>query len=142
MVDALLERASELQELQEALVAADDGTGHVVVIQGPAGIGKTALLGFACDCARESGLRVLSARGSEFGRMYPWGIVRSLFAPALAVPEAERAHVFNDAAALADVPLGFRRPTAPLAADADALAPRFRPVWRSRTWRCPCGSLL
>ena len=39
--------------------------------------------------------------------MYPWGIVRSLFAPALAVPEAERAHVFDDAAALADVPLGF-----------------------------------
>jgi DNA-binding CsgD family transcriptional regulator len=121
MVEALLERASELQQLQEALAAAGDGTGHVVVIQGPAGIGKSALLGFACDCARESGLRVLSARGSEFGRMYPWGVVRSLFAPALAVPEAERAQVFNDAAALADVPLGFRRPAAPVAADADAL---------------------
>jgi DNA-binding CsgD family transcriptional regulator len=121
MVEALLERASELEELQEALVAADGGTGHVVVVQGPAGIGKTALLGFACECARESGLRVLSARGSEFGRMYPWGIVRSLFAPALAVPEAERAHVFDEAAALADVPLGFRRPSAQVAADADAL---------------------
>jgi DNA-binding CsgD family transcriptional regulator len=121
MVEALLERASELEELREALVAADGGAGHVVVIQGPAGIGKSALLGFACDSARESGLRVLSARGSEFGRMYPWGIVRSLFTPALAVPEAERAHVFDDAAALADVPLGFRRPTAQVAGDADAL---------------------
>lgn len=120
-MELLLERASELQELQEALVAADDGTGHVVVVQGPAGIGKTALLGFACDRARERGLRVLSARGSEFRRMYPWGIVRSLFAPALAAPEGERAHVFNDAAALADVPLGFRPPTAQLAAGADAL---------------------
>ena len=48
-MELLLERASELQELQEALVAADDGTGHVVVVQGPAGIGKTALLGFVCD---------------------------------------------------------------------------------------------
>jgi DNA-binding CsgD family transcriptional regulator len=119
-VEALLERGSELQEL-EALVAAGEGTGHVVVIEGPAGIGKTALLGFACDRARESGLRVLSARGSEFGRMYPWGIVRSLFAPALAVPEAERAHVFEDAAALADVPLGFRRTITRVPADADAL---------------------
>ena len=112
-MEALLERGNELQELQEALGAARDGTGHVVVIEGPAGIGKSALLGLACDSARESGLRVLSARGSEFGRMYRWGIVRSLFAPALAVPEAERAHVFNDAAALADVPQAVKRGAQP-----------------------------
>jgi DNA-binding CsgD family transcriptional regulator len=117
----LLERAGELQELQEALVAAREGNGRVVVVEGPAGIGKTALLDFALDSARESGLRVLSARGSEFGRMYPWGVVRSLFAPALALPEAERAQVFNDAAALADVPLGLHRSTAQPPADADAL---------------------
>ena len=121
MTETLLERADELQELREALAAAREGNGRVVVVEGPAGIGKTALLEFAGVCARESGLRVLTARGSEFGRLYPWGVVRSLFAPALALPEAERAHVFHDAAALADVPLGIRRSTAQLAADADAL---------------------
>jgi hypothetical protein len=143
MVEALLERASELQELQEALVAADGGAGHGVVIQGPAGIGKSALLGFACDSARESGLRVLSARGSEFGRMYPWGIVRSLFAPTLAVPEAERAHVFDDAAALADVPLGSAGPPRRSPRTLTLWAPRFTAcTGRSRTWRCPSGSWL
>jgi DNA-binding CsgD family transcriptional regulator len=121
MAQTLLERAGELRELRAALGSAREGTGSVIVVEGPAGIGKTALLEFACECARESGLRVLSARASEFGRMYPWGVVRSLFAPALALPEAERAQVFTDAAALADVPLGFQRATAQPAADADAL---------------------
>jgi DNA-binding CsgD family transcriptional regulator len=102
-------------------MASREGNGRVVVVEGPAGIGKTALLDFACDWARESGLRVLGARGSEFGRMYPWGVVRSLFAPALALPEPERAQVFSDAAALADVPLGFNRFNAQPAAHADAL---------------------
>ncbi len=117
----LLERAGELRELRGALVSAREGKGGVIVVEGPAGIGKTALLELACDFGRESGLGVLSARGSEFGRMYPWGVVRSLFAPALALPEAERAEVFDEAAALADVPLGFRRFTAQRAAEADAL---------------------
>ena len=121
MAETLLEREGELQELQEALLAAREGKGSVVVVEGPAGIGKTALLGFTCDSARDSGLRVLTARGGEFNRMYPWGVVRSLFAPALALPDAERADVFRDAAALADAPLGFRPSTAESAADAGAL---------------------
>jgi DNA-binding CsgD family transcriptional regulator len=112
MPEPLLERAGELRELREAVVAAREGTGGVVVVEGPAGIGKSALLGYACDCARDCGLRVLTARGSEFGRTYPWGVVRSLFAPVLARPEAERAEIFHDAAALAEVPLGLPRSTA------------------------------
>jgi DNA-binding CsgD family transcriptional regulator len=121
MAETLLERAGELRELRAAVARARDGTGALVVVQGPAGIGKTALLGFACDRAGESGLQVLSARGSEFGRMYPWGVVRGLFAPALALPEAERAEMFADAAALADVPLGLRRSTNAQPAGADGL---------------------
>jgi ATP/maltotriose-dependent transcriptional regulator MalT len=117
----LLDRASELRELQDALAAVRDGTGRVIVIEGPAGIGKTALLRFASQCARDTGIGVLSARASEFEQTYPWGIVRSLFAPALTLPETERAHIFSDAAALAEVPLALRRPTTPFAADGDAL---------------------
>jgi AAA ATPase domain len=121
MAETLLERAGELQELREALVAAGEGTGRVVVVEGPAGIGKTALLRFGSDHARETGLGVLSARGSEFERMYPWGVVRRLFAPVLALPAAERARVFDGAGALADIPLGFHGSSAQLSADADAL---------------------
>jgi DNA-binding CsgD family transcriptional regulator len=117
----LLDRADELGIVREALAAVREGTGSVIVIEGPAGIGKTALLEFACECARGTGLDVLHARGSEFGRMYPWGIVRSLFAPTLALPETERARVFSDAAALAEVPLAMRPPTTRFGADGDAL---------------------
>jgi hypothetical protein len=128
MAEALLERAAELEKLR-ALVAAPEGTGNVVVIEGPAGIGKTALLEFACACAREGGLRVLSARGSEFRRIYPWGIVRSLFAPALALPEAERDQVFHDAAALAEAPLGFPSSAATPASNANALGAALHGIY-------------
>jgi DNA-binding CsgD family transcriptional regulator len=121
MAQRLLDRASELRELREALVASSDGTGRVIVVEGPAGIGKSALLEFASDHARSAGIGVLSSRSSEFGRTYPWGIVRSLFAPALALAESERAEVFSGAAALAEVPLALRRPSAHFSADADAL---------------------
>ena len=65
------------------------------------------------------------------------------FAPTLAVPEAERAHVFDDAAALADVPLGFRRPTAQVAGDADALGAALHGLyWALANLALPSGSLL
>lgn len=115
----LLDRAGQVRELREALAAARGGTGHVVVVEGPAGIGKTALLRFIRAAARDSDVGVLSARASEFERAYPWGVARSLFAPALTLPEEERREVFSDAAALAEVPLGLRAPSTPSAADAD-----------------------
>jgi hypothetical protein len=39
MAQLLLDRASELRELREAVVASSDGTGRVMVVEGPAGIG-------------------------------------------------------------------------------------------------------
>jgi hypothetical protein len=38
MAQLLLDRASELRELREALVASSDGTGSVIMVEGPAGI--------------------------------------------------------------------------------------------------------
>jgi DNA-binding CsgD family transcriptional regulator len=105
----LVDRDSELAELCERLEAVRSGAGSVVLIEGPAGVGKSALLDVACSRARERGIGVLTARASEFERAYPWGVVRTLFAPALTVSEAERGRLLAGAARLAEVALGFRR---------------------------------
>ena len=48
-------------------------------IEGPAGIGKSALLAEARRRAGEAGAHVLAARGSELEREFPFGVVRQLF---------------------------------------------------------------
>ena len=59
-MDRLLERERELAAAQELL----DG-GSVLVVEGGAGIGKTALLDAASDLAAGLGYETLAARGSE-----------------------------------------------------------------------------
>jgi DNA-binding CsgD family transcriptional regulator len=71
---ALLERESELEAVERAVE-----TGGVVVVEGGAGIGKTSLLGAACDRAKRSGREVLRARGSELESGFAFGVVRQLF---------------------------------------------------------------
>src|SRR5215213_8092675 len=73
----LLERDQETSELDSALAHARGGTGQVIVVEGPGGIGKTSLLAVA----REAGMLTLHARGSELERAFPFGIVRQLFEP-------------------------------------------------------------
>ena len=74
----LLEREGEVERLAAAIaVARDDGRGAVVVVEGAAGLGKTALLRHAGSLA--SGLRVLSASGSELEHEFGFGIVSQLF---------------------------------------------------------------
>ena len=106
-----MDRESELAELRARLEAVRSGQGGVVVIEGPAGVGKSALLDFVRSRASDGGFGVLTGRGSEFEHAYPWGVVRSLFAPALAAPGADRGGLLTGAARLADVALGLR--TAP-----------------------------
>src|SRR5215813_12420332 len=77
----LLERARELAVLEEATAEAAGGTPGVVVIEGPAGIGKTSLLRAARHAAGSLGLRVLAARGGELERGLELGVARQLFEP-------------------------------------------------------------
>jgi DNA-binding CsgD family transcriptional regulator len=79
----LLERARELAVLKEATAEAARGTPGVVVIEGPAGIGKTSLLRAARHEAGSLGLRVLAARGGELERGLELGVARQLFEPLL-----------------------------------------------------------
>jgi DNA-binding CsgD family transcriptional regulator len=82
--DMLLEREVELGVLSDSLERAAAGNGCAVVLRGPAGIGKSALLKTVETLATERGLLVLRARGRELEREMTFGVARQLFEPALA----------------------------------------------------------
>ncbi len=74
----LLERAEEMAALEAALDAAVAGEGACLVVEGPAGIGKSALLDAARRCAGARGMTVLVARGDRLEADFPYGVVRQL----------------------------------------------------------------
>jgi DNA-binding CsgD family transcriptional regulator/tetratricopeptide (TPR) repeat protein len=99
---SLLEREHEIRVIDELLREAAAGRGGLALIEGPAGIGKSALLARARELALEHGLAVASARGSELERADPFGVVRQLFEPRLrAMSGAARERALGGAAALA-----------------------------------------
>ena len=111
--DMLLEREPELRRMQQAIRDAGGGAGGLVVIGGPAGIGKTALLQAAAGMAEQAGVRVLRARGSDIEQEFAFGVVRQLFEGPLArVGAQQRKALLHGAAALAG-PLFEPRPAAP-----------------------------
>ena len=97
---ALLERESELARIEALLGEVQAGSGRLLTIEGEAGAGKTALLEAAARLAAQRNMRVLRARGGEFERDFPYGVMRQLFEPLLA-DEAARADLLRGSAALA-----------------------------------------
>ena len=99
----LVEREAELAALREAAEQSARGEGRLVVIEGPAGIGKTRLLRSACELAEDRGhVRVFTARGTEFEAHIAFGVVRQLLDPfVLGLDERERAELYTGAARLA-----------------------------------------
>ena len=119
--DLLLERQAELAEISRHLAAARAGDGATLMLEGPAGIGKTALLRAAREQARGAGMATLAARGGELESGLPWGVVRSLFEPELAaVSKPQRRRLLADAAGLARIALRAGEARAP-SPRADAL---------------------
>ncbi len=59
--------------------AASTGQGRFVIVEGRAGMGKTALLTATRLAALDEGFDVLAARCSEFEHDYAFGVVRQLF---------------------------------------------------------------
>jgi DNA-binding CsgD family transcriptional regulator len=80
----ILGRDAELTAMTAAITAAAGGHGTLVLVQGPAGIGKTTMLRAACAEATAHGMRALTARGLAFEQRFSFGIVRQLLEPARA----------------------------------------------------------
>ncbi len=72
----LLEPEREVAALDAAIGAAVAGRAGVVLVEGPAGIGKTRLLAEARTRAAGAGVTVLAARGGGLERAFSFGVVR------------------------------------------------------------------
>jgi DNA-binding CsgD family transcriptional regulator len=84
-----------------------NGIGAVVVLEGPAGIGKTALVRLAGELAGDNGLQTLRATGSELEVGFPFGVSRQLLERALdALSPDKRTEALVGTAGLADQILG------------------------------------
>ena len=105
----LLERSGELDRIQTCVEAVSRGHGSVLLIEGPAGIGKTSLLAAGTELARDVGLRAMSARARELERDLGWNVVRQLFSAAIRATPEERGELLVGAAALAAPALGLSR---------------------------------
>jgi len=84
----LLERDAQLARASALLAGASEGRGAVVVVGGPAGIGKTGLLAAVGQRAGVLGFRVLSARGRELEAEMAFGVVRQLVEAAVLSADA------------------------------------------------------
>jgi DNA-binding CsgD family transcriptional regulator len=137
MVDggqALLERDAALARIDQCLREAITGGGSLLLLAGPAGIGKTRLIVAAGRQGRELGLTTLSARGSELERDFAYGLVRQLFeAPLVAASPPERNELLAGAAGHAAALFGV----APMQQDvADALLDPSFAILHGLYWLC------
>ena len=106
MLEELFEREAELASLAGLVDAAAGGSGGFACVEGPPGIGKSALVAAAAGLASGRTMLVLGARGGELERDIPFGIVRQLFEPAvLGLDDAARDRVIDPVAALAGAAL-------------------------------------
>ena len=92
----LLEREREVAAIRDGIEAAARGDGRCVVLEGPAGIGKSALVAGAREEAARAGLTVVHGLGGVLEVDFPYGVVRQLFEPF-----AGRTELFSGAAELA-----------------------------------------
>ncbi len=98
----ILERDAEFAALDEALDAAVAGTGAALVVEGTAGIGKSALLDEARRRAAARGMRVQVATASLLERDLAHGVVRQLLEVAVrTATTGDRAALLAGAAELA-----------------------------------------
>ena len=77
----MLDRTSEREVLERLLARVREGQSAVLVMRGEAGIGKTALLGYAAS--RASGFRVVRVTGAEAEMELPFAGIHQLCAPML-----------------------------------------------------------
>jgi DNA-binding CsgD family transcriptional regulator len=122
----LLEREHELRRIADAIAA----PGGVLVVEGEAGIGKSALVAAAVEIGRAAGARVLTARGGVLERDFGHGVARQLFeAPLRGARPTERRRWLSGAAGLAAPVLGLPAPESAGGMDDRAFAAQHGLYW-------------
>ena len=107
MAGALLERDQELATLRARLDDARDGRGGLIVLEGQAGAGKSALIQALRGEARAADVRTCVAVGGELERDFPFGVVRQLLEPVVvSLDEHDRRLLLSGAASGAASLLG------------------------------------
>lgn len=120
--DPLLERERELEHAEVALAAALEGEGSVLLVEGPAGMGKTRLAQTIAEVAASKGVTVHWATGDELERGFAFGVLRDLLASMLRGHDgADRDVVLDGPAAAAVRLLDSAASGVPQGVGADAL---------------------
>jgi DNA-binding CsgD family transcriptional regulator len=88
-IAALLEREREVDALRHGFDRARAGEGTLILIEGPAGVGKTELTRAARAAGEQAGLMPLEAKGSELEQPFAFGVVRQLLEPVINRPDAD-----------------------------------------------------
>lgn len=100
-VGELIERAAETAAIRGALARAAGGTGGSLLLSGPAGIGKTALLRHAHDSAQAAGFTLLSSSPTPVSATLSHAVVRDWLLPRVRVTPPGTRPFDGPAAALA-----------------------------------------
>jgi AAA ATPase domain len=143
--EELLERVSERAAVARALDDTIAGRGRLLLFEGEAGIGKTALLDLAMQLAAQRGLTALHARGGALEEGFGYGIVRQLFESTLLDATASRRReLLSGPAALSAPVFGLPGPRADAAPRPPGSTWRrcisARSPFRSTPRRAPRGS--
>ena len=77
----LIERNAELEALDDLLADARSGSGRSLLLAGPAGIGKSALVAYAEGAAKDAGMLALTSCPTPVSTALPHGMVRDWLAP-------------------------------------------------------------
>ena len=143
MPGGLCEREDELARVDALMTAACAGRGGVLLITGPAGIGKTVLLEAARERAAQAEMRVLAGRGGELESGFSFGVVRQLFEPLLVgASAAEREALLAGAARRALIAIGDQAGTVPLEAESEAPFAVMHGLYWLAVNACAAGPLL
>jgi len=100
----LVERDAELGTLLKLLERARAGASSTVVVDGPAGIGKTALLEVLAAEGRDRSMTVLTARATPLERHFSYAVTRQLFDPVRAERRDEGWHALLEGPAALALP--------------------------------------